>query len=123
MDIQNIENRVPFREQIKKVSNNKCVFGFTIASFITSFSIFIYLLATPEKIVYNNVGGGNSLRPTIIPTMVPTMEPSIAINNVILFPTIVPKFPTGLPTIKTPPPSGTPTMYPTYKATTVDDVV
>jgi hypothetical protein len=96
MDIQNIENRVPFREQIKKVSNNKCVFGFTIASFITSFSIFIYLLATPEKIVYNNVGGGN---PSFRPTMAPT----------------------GFP-IKTPP-TGQPTMYPTYKATTVDEVV
>jgi hypothetical protein len=92
MDIENIQTHVPFREQIKKVSNNKCVFGFTVASFITSFSIFIYLLATPEKIVYNNeVAGTPSFRPTMVPTMEPFEQPS-----------------------------GSPTMFPTYKETTGD---
>jgi hypothetical protein len=92
MDIQNIENRVPFREQIKKVSNNKCVFGFTVASFITSFSIFIYLLATPEKIVYNTL----PFNPSFRPTMAPTFEP---------------QSPTGLPT-------ASPTLYPTENVLT-----
>jgi hypothetical protein len=108
MDIQNIENRVPFREQIKKVSNNKCVFGITVASFLTSFSVFIYLLATPEKIVYNNVGAG---KPSFRPTMVPSLAPSwndVAIKT----PTI----------IFTESPSGYPTMYPSYTMTTGSDV-
>jgi hypothetical protein len=115
MNIENIENHVPFREQIKKINNNKCVYGFTIASFLTSFSVFVYLLATPEKIVYNNVVAGNpSFRPTMMPTMEhptgrpsasPTVEPTAELHNVILSPTYIPHTPSGFPT-------STPSFFP-----------